>query len=258
MCFHTSLELKMHLLCHCFTRGPKLSEDKGAIWDSRGTWWVWSAHLTVHVFFRPANGFILWLQGSPGPPGKRGLKGRRGPLGLEGYEGPTGPVGPPGHSVREVARVFLLLYQLLPNILCSLSAFLGIWWHHGGAGEPGKRGTQSAFYKCQKILQLVKLFEIMLNFKNIKIYLSPGESRAWWCSRSAWAPRRQGGMKELATLQITMMKQQWTRWTKKHRQNKCLFSRVEKVKEDFLGCQAQLWVRMSSRSFDLQIWALLL
>lgn len=110
-----------------------------------------SSSLFTSSLDRPANGFILWLQGLPGPPGKQGLKGRRGPLGLEGYEGPTGPEGPPGPSVSEISRAILLQLPLLLNTVWSLSASVGIWRHHGGAGESGNRWTQSRYYKCWKM-----------------------------------------------------------------------------------------------------------
>lgn len=62
--------------------------------------------------------------------------------------------------------------------------------------------------------------------------LGPEEAR--WDERASNATDHN----EEATVDGT--ERQRKKYIKKHRHNKCLFSRVEKVKEDFLGCQAQL------------------
>lgn len=51
VCFLPLAKLNMHFLSHCFTRGPKPSEEKRVIGDLRGTWWVWNLFFVVHSFF---------------------------------------------------------------------------------------------------------------------------------------------------------------------------------------------------------------
>lgn len=81
----------------------------------------------------------------------------------------------------------------------------------------------------------------------MQIYLFIGQSRARWCSRSAWVSRQQGcktknaarhgGDIILNVMEKTEMNDDCM--TKNEKMN-VSSPRVEKVKQDFLGCQAQL------------------
>lgn len=134
-------------------------------------------------------------------------------------------------------------YNNCSNIGGSLSALVGSWRHHGGAGETGNRGTKSEFY-------FVVIFpSLCYCLKYFTFVLFTGQSRARWCSRRAWASRQQGGVIKQTMLLIIEEKQYWMaskrqgctincRWKQNERIN-VSFPRVEKVKQDILGCQVQ-------------------